>query len=421
MPTSEYRGQFRDPLARSAGSALAGALLGGVAAPKGELLKYVLGGAGMGGIAGLSATTGANLGQHAANYTSDKYNLTGNANVAAQLGLPITGAIGGGLLSLPILRRIGQELDHEPERKEKEKTAAWIFGEKLAQGPIGSITPPNFSAMPSKQPGAPTPPKPPAGPRFPYAAGGPGGMASTAAGTAKPDPINATRATSAKNNPPPILHLQNMSANGGRIGGGILSAVAGGIGTVGTGLAAGATNAWNAVTPQSMNTSQGWSQGVNDVFNNTAEFTRKGVYDVYGGLGGDTNYATQHAWNHLDKGFNDPTVDPVSQNVAHAAGWAGHGAWNAATALANPGKLGLGYAGMAPRAANMAGNLGRAGRAVNNIDTASAFGVHIPASGYSLVNDVNWPAVGSAIWNNATGQTPVEATLGADQLPQPLQ
>lgn len=133
--------------------------------------------------------------------------------------------------------------------------------------------------------------------------------------------------------------LGDMSNNAARVGGGILSTVAGGVGTVGTGVAAGLTNAWNAVTPKSMNTSQGWSRGVNDVFNKTMNFTNAGMQDVVGGLGGDTNYNTQQSWNKMEEGFNDPTVDPVSQNVAQAAGWAGHGAWNIGTAVANPGKI----------------------------------------------------------------------------------
>lgn len=133
--------------------------------------------------------------------------------------------------------------------------------------------------------------------------------------------------------------LNDMSQNAARVGGGILSTVAGGIGTAGTGLAAGLTNAWNAVTPKSMNTSQGWSQGVNNVFQKTVDFTNAGARDVVGGLGGDTNYNTQQSWNKMEEGFNDPTVDPISQNVAQAAGWAGHGAWNIGTAVANPGKI----------------------------------------------------------------------------------
>lgn len=133
--------------------------------------------------------------------------------------------------------------------------------------------------------------------------------------------------------------LSDMSNNAARVGGGILSTVAGGIGTAATGAVAGATNAWNAVTPKSMNTSKGWSQGANDVFNKAVNFTQAGAKDVYGGLGGDTNYSTQHAWNAMEKGFNDPAVPRWAQNTAWAAGHAGHGAWNVAQTVANPGKI----------------------------------------------------------------------------------
>jgi hypothetical protein len=143
--------------------------------------------------------------------------------------------------------------------------------------------------------------------------------------------------------------VTDMSNNAARVGGGILSTVAGGIGTVGTGLVAGATNAWNAATPKSMNTSQGWSQGANNVFNKTVDFTNAGVKDVVGGLGGDTNYAQQHSWDKMQAGFNDPNVDPLSKNIASTAGWTGHGAWNIGTSLANPGKMLAGVGGAAAR------------------------------------------------------------------------
>jgi hypothetical protein len=151
--------------------------------------------------------------------------------------------------------------------------------------------------------------------------------------------------------------VTDMSNNAARVGGGVLSGLAGGIGTVGTGLAAGATNAWNAVTPKSMNTSQGWSQGVNNVFNKTVDFTNAGVKDVVGGLGGDTNYAAQHSWDKMQAGLNDPNVDPTSKNIASAAGWAGHGAWNLGTSTANPGKMLAGVGGAAARIGSTANRL----------------------------------------------------------------
>ena len=125
----------------------------------------------------------------------------------------------------------------------------------------------------------------------------------------------------------------NMLSNSGRVGGGMLSAVAGGLGTVGTGVAAGATNAWNAVTPNSMNTSPGFSGAVNNAFNKSVDLTNAGARDVYGGLGGDTNYGQQKSWDVMQQGLNDKTVDPVSRGVATGAAYAGHGAWNLAQAV----------------------------------------------------------------------------------------
>ena len=131
----------------------------------------------------------------------------------------------------------------------------------------------------------------------------------------------------------------NAANNSARVGGGILSAAAGGVGTVGTGLLAGANHAWNAVTPKSMNTSQGFTQDVNHVFNKTKDFAHAGAKDVYGGLGGDTNYATQHSWNQMEQGFNDPAVSPAVRNTAWASAHAGHGLWNAAQIVSNPSKI----------------------------------------------------------------------------------
>jgi len=133
--------------------------------------------------------------------------------------------------------------------------------------------------------------------------------------------------------------LGDMSANSARTAGGMLSTVAGGLGVAGSGLAAGANAAWNSVTPKSMNTSPVWTAGVNNAFNKSVDFTNAGARDVYGSLGGDTNYDTQHSWNQIEQGYNDPNVAPWAQNTAAAAGWAGHGAWNYGTALADPSKM----------------------------------------------------------------------------------
>lgn len=245
---------------------------------------------------------------------------------------------------------------------------AFEFGaytaEKLAFGGAAGFV----GRPPVKPPAPPAPPKPPTYSPAPNKMGGPS--------------IGSV--------------VQDMSNNGARVGGGILSSVAGGIGAAGTGLVAGATNAWNAVTPKSMNTSQGWSQGANGVFNKALNFAHAGVKDVVGGLGGDTNYSTQHAWNEMEKGFNDPNVDSTSRNVARASGLVGHGAWNIAQTVANPGKIlanapraginpltwarqgsriipgargGVQTAATAPRALPQ---LGAAGRVINNIDDVGA-------------------------------------------------
>ena len=188
---------------------------------------------------------------------------------------------------------------------------AFDFGaqlaEKIASGP----------GMPQSMissPKPPQPPKPPLPPTYNPA----------------PDKLNL---------PSTGQTLGNMASNAGRVSGGILSTVAGGIGTAATGAVAGLTNAWNDATPKSMNTSQGWSQGVNSVADKAFDFTRAGVKDVVGGLGGDTNYGTQHSWNQMEKGFNDPNIDSTSRNIAATAAHGGHAAWNIAQLAAAPGKI----------------------------------------------------------------------------------
>lgn len=180
--------------------------------------------------------------------------------------------------------------------------------------------------------------------------GGTAGMASARPATpspAKPQPaakppvkgVTPANQTLLGNMPSAGKVLSDMSNNSQRVGGGILSSVAGGIGALGTGSVAGMTNLWNAATPKSMNTSQGWSQGVNSVHDKTVDFATAGVKDVYGGLGGDTNYNTQQSWNKMQQGFDDPAVDPMSRRIAETAGWTGSIAGNAAMAVGNPGKI----------------------------------------------------------------------------------
>lgn len=198
--------------------------------------------------------------------------------------------------------------------------------------------------------------------------------------------------TADKSHPANTL-LNDMSNNSARVSGGILSTVAGGVGTLATAPFAGATNAWNSLTPKSWNTSQEWSDGVNAAFNSSAEFAVNGARDVYGGLGGDMNYDTQHSWNQMQRGFNDPTVDQTSRNIANAAAWGGHGAWNLGQMVANPGKIlpNAPRAGLAPTTWASAGSrlipgarggittatggravagAGAVGTAINHADTA---------------------------------------------------
>jgi hypothetical protein len=115
---------------------------------------------------------------------------------------------------------------------------------------------------------------------------------------------------------------------------------------------------WNDFTPKWMNTSEGWSKGVNDVARKAVDFTVAGAKDVYGGLGGDTNYNTQQSWNKMQQGFNDPAVDPLSRRVAEGAAWTGHAAANAAMMVGNPGKIltNAPRAGINPRTWTTAGN-----------------------------------------------------------------
>jgi hypothetical protein len=179
--------------------------------------------------------------------------------------------------------------------------------------------------------------------------------------------------------------LSDMSNNSARVGGGILSTVAGGVGTGLTGLAAGANSLWNAVTPKSMNTSNQWTAGVNNAFNKSVELTQAGAQDVYGGLGGDTDYERQKSWDVMERGFNDPNVDPISQNIAWGAGWAGHGAWNAASMRANPGKM-LGAAGQAGK---LMPTLARAGKVVNKIDDFGATPIEMVNFGNQTLSGIS--------------------------------
>jgi hypothetical protein len=158
--------------------------------------------------------------------------------------------------------------------------------------------------------------------------------------------------------------FNDMSANSSRTATGMINTLAGGVGTAATGAVAGATNAWNAMTPRSMNTSQEWSQGANDALNRSVNLVNNGVKDVAGSLGGNQDYNTQHSWNQIEQGYNDPNVDPTTRAIAATGAWGGSIAGNTAIAMANPGQI----------AARGAQNLARAGKIINTADTVSGFG-----------------------------------------------
>lgn len=207
--------------------------------------------------------------------------------------------------------------------------------------------------------------------------------------------------------------LGNMTSNGARFGGGMLGMLGGGLSTVPTGIAAGATNAWNAMTPSSMNTSQQFSQGVNDVFQKSVDFTNAGARDMVGSMGGDMDYGNNQAWNQMEQGLNsmpqNTTTDRVLSGVANTGAYGGATAWNMAQAVANPGKIlgNLPRAGLNPRTWFAAGSrimpkatggvvntstagralpqLARAGTGVNTADNYNNLFLQIPNLGMQML------------------------------------
>jgi len=204
-----------------------------------------------------------------------------------------------------------------------------------------------------------------------------------------------------------------MVNNGGRFSGGMLATTAGVTGAVGTGAAAGATNAWNSVAPKSLQTSPAWSQGVNDAFKRTTDFAHAGAKDMYGSLGGDTNYSNSHSWNQMQQGLDsmpqNTTTDKVLSGAANIGAYGGAGAWNVAQGVANPGKImaNLPRAGVSPTTWFNTGSrimpkavggvtntatagravpaLARAGTAVNTVDNLNNVAVQIPNAGMQLM------------------------------------
>lgn len=128
---------LRSPLQPAIIGALAGTIGGGMRAPKGKLLKYMLGGAAGGGAIGGAMGLGGNFGAIAGDAISRGAGMDekGTASAATQIGGRLAGLAGGAYLGLKAHNRIGEELEHEDEPKKKEKSAMSLhsFGAKLAQ------------------------------------------------------------------------------------------------------------------------------------------------------------------------------------------------------------------------------------------------------------------------------------------------
>lgn len=131
--------------------------------------------------------------------------------------------------------------------------------------------------------------------------------------------------------------FKDMGNNSVRGGMGVLNTAAGLAGTIGAAGLGGASMAWNALTPKSMNTSQGWLDGLSGAADASVNFMANGARDVYGAFGGDTNYDKSHAWNQLEAGFNNPNVDPTTRELASDAAHIGTAAGQLGTTMANPG------------------------------------------------------------------------------------
>jgi len=138
-PNSEKQAMPRSPR-HPLHSALMGAAMGtaggGIIAPKGKLLKYMLGGAAGGGAIGGAMGLGQNLGSAAGDAISRGTGMDekGNAAAATQIAARLAGLGGGAYLGLKAHMRIGEELDliDEPKKKEKEAMSLYSFGAKLA-------------------------------------------------------------------------------------------------------------------------------------------------------------------------------------------------------------------------------------------------------------------------------------------------
>ena len=119
-----------------------GALIGALRAPKGKMLKYTLGGAGIGGLTGAGSTAAYNL-HDSMNFPQPYNSLT---------RLPAT--LGAGALAAHLGNKMYDEVEgHIPEKKEKkdskkdkketEKKSAFAFGTRVKQ----SLEMPTLSSL----------------------------------------------------------------------------------------------------------------------------------------------------------------------------------------------------------------------------------------------------------------------------------
>lgn len=90
-----------------------GALIGALRAPKGKMLKYTLGGAGIGGLAGMGSAAGYNLGSGLFD-TGEK-----SLHPAAPIRLPL--ALGGGAVAAHLGNKLYNEVEHHIPEKEDKK------------------------------------------------------------------------------------------------------------------------------------------------------------------------------------------------------------------------------------------------------------------------------------------------------------
>lgn len=173
-------------------------------------------------------------------------------------------------------------------------------------------------------------------------------------------------------------------ANSKRISSGILNSLAGGLGTLGAGGLYGSNALWNAVTPESMNTSSTHTEFTKNLVDEMVKHTNESAADVATGLGykADHNSYLHDAFKQkdpkdyfaptatqriVDKTYSTPGLDPdsLAARSARVSAATGEELWNTAQAVMGAKILGGGAArlpgaqavrsGMAPLANSTAG------------------------------------------------------------------